>query len=240
LFAAVNAWSLPQDLPPTEQVAAAARAGFRGIELVLGEDGRLNFDTAVDEFCSLAEQAESLGLSITSLATGIFWRINYGAPERVERARAMDLTVRMLEALLSLRFEAEDRGVAIAIENVWNRFLLSPMEMVELIDRVNSPCVGAYLDVGNVLAYGFPEDWIELLGRRIARVHVKDYDVCRPGAAGFCPLGEGSIDWPGVIAALRTVGYAGPLTYEGPGELADIAARLKPILGLAVAGEEKA
>jgi L-ribulose-5-phosphate 3-epimerase len=278
VFAAVNAWSLPQDWSPGEQVGAAARAGLRGIELVLGERGPLDFETALDEFRVLGEQAESLGLTITSLATDVFWRVNYGVPERADRARAMELTLRMLdraaaaragailvvpavvgradearrrvgyadalsrayEALLSLRFEAEDRGVVIAIENVWNRFLLSAMEMVELIDRVNSPCVGAYLDIGNVLAYGYPEDWIELLGRRIARVHAKDYDVRQPGAAGFCPLGEGSIDWPGVIAALRQVGYTGPLTYEGPGELVDIAARLNRILRDAgVDSEEK-
>lgn len=268
MFAAVNAWSLPQELPPAEQIAAVARAGFGGIELVLREDGPLSFDTALAEFQSLADHAASVGVSITSLATDFFWRVNYGAAGQADRARAMDMTVRMLdraaaaragailvvpavvgradeprrrvayadalnrafEALLTLRFEAEDRGVVIAIENVWNRFLVSPLEMVELIDRVNSPCIAAYLDVGNVLAYGYPEDWIELLGRRLARVHVKDYDLRRPGAAGFCPLGEGSVEWPAVIAALRKVAYAGPLTYEGPGELADIAARLRRIL----------
>jgi L-ribulose-5-phosphate 3-epimerase len=278
LFAAVNSWSLPQEWPPAEQVAAAARAGLGGIELVLGEAGPLSFDTPEEEFRRLAEQAAALGLRITSLATDVFWRINYGVPDRTERGRAMDLTLRMLDraaaaragailvvpavvgraneprrrvayadaltrayqALKALRFEAEERGVVIAIENVWNRFLLSPVEMVELIDRVNSPCVGAYLDIGNVLAHGYPEDWIEQLGRRIARVHVKDYDLQRPGAAGFCPLGEGSVDWPGVIAALRTAGYSGPLTYEGSGDLADIAGRLKSILASAgMDAEEK-
>ena len=134
------------------------------------------------------------------------------------------------DALQMLRHEAEARGVALAIENVWNRFLLSPMEMCELIDRINSPYVGAYFDIGNVMTIGVPQDWIGLLGGRIVRVHAKDYDVRQSGRAGFCPLGEGSVDWPAVIAALRAVGYDGPLTYEGEGEPADICRRIKNIL----------
>jgi len=141
-----------------------------------------------------------------------------------------DALNRTFDALLSLRHEAEMRGVVLAVENVWNRFLLSPVEFADLLDRVNSPYVGAYLDVGNVLAYGYPEDWIATLGRRIARVHVKDYDLARPGRAGFCPLGEGSVDWPAVVAALRAVRYDGPLTYEGAGDPRDIARRLRNIL----------
>ena len=133
-------------------------------------------------------------------------------------------------ALQTLRHEAEARGVALAIENVWNRFLLSPMEMCELLDRINSPYVGAYFDIGNVMTIGFPQDWIRLLGGRIVRVHAKDYDVRQSGRAGFCPLGEGSVDWPAVIDALQAVDYDGPLTYEGEGEPAEICRRLKNIL----------
>ncbi len=268
MFAAINAWTFPETMPPAEQIATAAQAGFGGIELVLAETGPLTFDTPLDVFTMLAAQAESAGVQVTSLATGVFWRLNYASAAETDRQRAMDLTLRMLdraaaaragailvvpavvgrhdeprrriayadalsrayEALMSLRFEAEERGVVIGIENVWNRFLLSPLEMAELLDRVNSPCVAAYLDIGNVLACGYPEDWIELLGRRIARVHAKDYDLRRPGPAGFCPLGEGSVDWSAVIAALKRCGYAGPLTYEGSGAPAEIAARLKSML----------
>ena len=80
-----------------------------------------------------------------------------------------------------LREDAEDRGVHIAIENVWNRFLLSPVEMRDLIDRVNNPWVGAYFDIGNAMAFGYPQDWIDVLGRRIVRVHAKDYDLAAAG-----------------------------------------------------------
>jgi hexulose-6-phosphate isomerase len=113
---------------------------------------------------------------------------------------------------------------------VWNRFLLSPLEAADLIDRVNSPHVGFYFDTGNVLTYGYPEDWIATLGGRIARVHIKDYDLSRPGPAGFCDLGEGSVNWPAVIQGLRDVGYAGPLTYEGGGVATDVARRMRNIL----------
>ncbi len=141
-----------------------------------------------------------------------------------------DALERTFETLAALRADAEARQVAIAIENVWNRFLLSPVEFAGLIDRVGSPFVGAYFDVGNVVAFGFPEDWIATLGARIKRVHTKDYDASKPGLAGFCPLGEGSVAWPKVTAALRQVGYAGPLTFEGGGELEDIHRRLLSLL----------
>lgn len=134
-------------------------------------------------------------------------------------------------ALVELRHEAAGRGVHVAIENAWNRFLLSPVEMADLVDRVNSPWVGCCLDVGNVMAIGYPQDWIDTLGRRIVRVHVKDYDLNRPGRDGFCPIGEGSVDWAAVAAALRHVGYAGPLTLEGPGDHAEMRRRIAAHLG---------
>lgn len=141
-----------------------------------------------------------------------------------------DAFYRTVDALSALRVEAEARAVTLAVENVWNRFLLSPLEAADLIDRVNSPYVGFYLDVGNVLPFGYPEDWIATLGGRIARVHAKDYDLNKPGKAGFCPLGEGSVNWPAVVEALSASGYDGPLTYEGPGEPAEICRRLRAIL----------
>jgi hexulose-6-phosphate isomerase len=141
-----------------------------------------------------------------------------------------DALHRTVAALSKLRHEAEARAVMLAIENVWNRFLLSPLEAADLIDRINSPYVGFYLDTGNVLAYGYPEDWVATLGGRIARVHAKDYDLRRPGLAGFCPLGEGSVNWPAVVQGLAACGYDGPLTYEGGGDPTEVCRRLKNIL----------
>ena len=134
------------------------------------------------------------------------------------------------EALEKLSAEAESRGVVIAVENVWNQFLLSPVEMREFIDRVNSPWFGVYLDVGNVLKFGFPRDWIDTLGQRITRVHLKDFKLEVGTIDGFCPLGDGDVDWPAVMAALRRQRYDGPITFEGPGDLTDISGRIDRIL----------
>ena len=268
VYAALNAWTLPGSLSPVEQLACAAAAGFGGLELVIGSEGVLRPDTALEEFRELGQRAADTGLRIVGLATSLFWQFNYASPDEVGRQRAADLTLQMLdraaaagagailvvpavvgrfdeprprvaytdalhytfEALVTLRHQAEARVVTLALENVWNRFLLSPVEFCDLIDRVNSPHVGVYLDVGNVLACGYPEDWIGTLGGRIARVHAKDYDLARPGREGFCALGEGSVNWPAVLAALRDAGYDGPVTYEGPGDPVEIARRLKNIL----------
>ncbi len=268
MYAAINAWTFA-DLPtPEEQITAARRANFAGLELVVGENDPLRPDTPPDRFAALARQAADQDLKISGLATGLFWQYNYASPDPNDRLRARELTLRMLdqaaaaeagailvvtalvgkvgdargqvryadalnrtsEALSELRHEAEARAVTIAVENVWNRFLLSPIEAADLIDHVNSPHVAFYLDVGNILAHGYPEDWIETLGGRIRRVHAKDYDVAVPGMAGFCALGAGSVNWPAVVAALRGVGYDGPLTYEGEGDPAEIQRRLQEIL----------
>lgn len=174
----------------------------------------------------LLDRAAAAGAETLLVVPAVVGKASAPAPS-VSYADAFQRT---LEALLTLRFEAEARAVTLAIENVWNRFLLSPLEAAELIDRVNSPYVGFYLDTGNVLAYGYPQDWIATLGGRIVRVHAKDYDLTKPGPAGFCPLGAGSVDWSAVVSALRSAGYDGPLTYEGPGEPAEICRRLQRII----------
>ncbi len=276
VYPAINAWTFADGTSPEEQIAAAAAAGFGGLELVVAEDGPLRWDTPVSTFAELGARAADAGLRIVSLATGFFWQCNYASAEETLRQRAADVTRRMLEraaaagagailvvpavvgaadeprprvayadalhytleALLTLRHTAEEHAVALAVENVWNRFLLSPVEMCDLIDRANSPYVGVYFDVGNVMSYGYPQDWVATLGQRIARVHVKDYDLRRPGEAGFCPLGAGSVEWPAVIAALRAAGYDGPLTYEGPGKPAEVCRRLEAMLAQPPMAEE--
>ena len=139
---------------------------------------------------------------------------------------------RAIDALAELAPEAEARGVVIALENVWNQFLISPLEMRQLIDEVNSPWVAAYLDVGNVLRYGFPQDWIETLAGRISRVHLKDYKLSVGTVDGFCPLTDGDVVWPAVMSGLMKKGYDGPITYEGPGDLADISRRIDRLLAM--------
>lgn len=135
---------------------------------------------------------------------------------------------------------AEKLDVKIAVENVWNNFLLSPLEAAGYIDQFQSNCVGAYFDCGNILAYGWPEQWIRILGKRIAKVHIKEYSrkiADKQGkSAGFqVKLREGDVDWKAVMSALDDIGYQGWTTIEmsggdSPEGLKDLCDRLKLIL----------
>ncbi len=99
---------------------------------------------------------------------------------------------------------AEDLKVTIGIENVWNNFLLSPIEFVRYIDEIGSEYVSAYFDVGNIMLYGFPQHWIRSLGKRIKKVHVKGFRV---GPKLFTYLLDSDINWAEVMKAFRDVGY---------------------------------
>ncbi len=126
---------------------------------------------------------------------------------------------RSMAAIKELAPVAEEHKVSMGLENVWNKFLLSPLEMKSFIDDIGSPYVGSYFDTGNVVLTGFPQDWIRILGKRIKKVHVKDYkstgfDGNAGPVDGFCDLTEGEVDWPRVIEALEEIGYDGPLTAE--------------------------
>lgn len=127
---------------------------------------------------------------------------------------AWERTVTIYRALAPV---AERAGVCLCLENVWNRFLLSPLEMRQLIDTIDSPAVRVYFDVGNQVVNGFPEQWIRILGSRIGRIHLKDFRRSIGNLNGFVMLLEGDVDWPAVMAALRETGYSGYLTAEyGP------------------------
>src|ERR1700682_3095589 len=110
---------------------------------------------------------------------------------------------------------AEELKVVIAIEEVWNRFLLSPLEMATYIDEFQSPWVKAWFDVGNVVLYGYPQDWIRTLDKRIVKVHLKDFKRNKDSYA-WVNLGEGDIDWPAVREAFAAIHYAGSATVELP------------------------
>jgi len=121
---------------------------------------------------------------------------------------------RTRQGLAELVPDAERLGVSILVENIWNKFLLSPLEFRTLIDEIGSPHVGMLLDTGNLIAFGYPEQWIRILGRRIKEVHLKDYRESVGGVCGFVGLLEGDVNWPEVIAALEEIGYDGFLTAE--------------------------
>lgn len=127
---------------------------------------------------------------------------------------AYDRSLRIYRELKAL---AERYEVTLCVENVWNRFLLSPLEMRAFIDEIGSPCVQAYFDVGNVLAYGFPEQWLRILDRRVAKIHLKDFKSAIGNLQGFTMLLEGNVNWAEVGSAIGAIGYSGYLTAEyGP------------------------
>jgi hexulose-6-phosphate isomerase len=106
---------------------------------------------------------------------------------------------------------AKELGVIIAIEEVWNKFLLSAPDFAKYVDEFKSPWVRAYFDVGNVVMYGYPQEWIRTLGKRIVKFHLKDFKY---ETRQWVPLREGSIDWPEVRRAIGEVGFKGWLTVE--------------------------
>jgi L-ribulose-5-phosphate 3-epimerase len=110
---------------------------------------------------------------------------------------------------------AQQLKVIIAIENVWNKFLLSPIEFAGYIDGFHSPWVRAYFDVGNILLCGYPQDWIRTLGKRIVKLHLKDFRIVK-STFEWVSLREGNIDWPEVHRALAETGYSGVATCELP------------------------
>lgn len=150
---------------------------------------------------------------------------------------------RSQEGLRKLIPVAEETGVKIAVENVWNQFLLSPMEAARYIDELNSPMIGWHFDAGNVVNYGWPEQWIHILGKRILKVHIKEFSRKKRDAEGLwkgfgAKLTEGDVNWAAVMKALNDVGYQGgwAITEQGGGDtpegLKDLSDRLSKILAM--------
>jgi L-ribulose-5-phosphate 3-epimerase len=153
------------------------------------------------------------------------------------QTRYQDAYRRSQQGIRKLIPLAEELKILICVEEVWNNFLLSPMEYAAYIDSFRSPWVQAYFDVGNVVAFAWPEDWIRTAGKRIKKVHLKDYKG-GPGLFGsrngnFVNLREGSINWPEVRKAFAEIGYTGFMTTElGGGDeayLRDVVSRVDKI-----------
>jgi L-ribulose-5-phosphate 3-epimerase len=175
------------------------------------------------------EDAKAYGATTVLLVPAVV-NENVSYAEAYERSQA--------EIRQAIPFAAE-RGIIIAIENVWNQFLLSPLEFARYVDEFQSPWVQAYFDIGNVVTFGWPEHWIGTLGSRIRKLHVKEFSREKRDAeglwAGFrVEIGEGSIDWPVVREAIDAIGYTGWATAEvgggGRARLAEVAARMDRVL----------
>jgi hexulose-6-phosphate isomerase len=118
------------------------------------------------------------------------------------------------EGLRAVLPAAEAHQVRLGIENVWNKFLLSPTELAQFIDQFESPWIGSYFDVGNVMLMGHPEQWLRILGKRVVGVHFKDFRRSVGTVEGFVDLLEGDVDWPEVVKALHEIGYDGSVAAE--------------------------
>lgn len=208
----------PLSLETTEREAGAIRetAARIGVELpsvmggaavrttpVLHPDAAVRAG-AVDNLGRALERAKWLGAAAVLLHPGQL------KPE-TRYDHAWGWTRETLKAVAPY---AERHGVSVAIENVWNKFILSPLEMKQMIDEVGHPLIGTYFDVGNCILYGYPEHWVTILGSRIKKVHVKDFKRSIATGKGFCQLLDGDADYPAVMAELRRAGYDDYLTSE--------------------------
>ncbi len=247
----ISIWAFPNQ-EPRDCFRMAKRFGYDGLELSVDGNGPFSPQSAVTGLLEIGKAAVSHGLSLYSLASGLYWSISLTAEDPAERERAEQLVRKQLDAAAALGCDtililpgmvsglgaadpvvpyeivyeraqaalsrlaeyAEKKRVTIGIENVWNKFLLSPMEMRDFIDRIGSRWVAAYFDVGNVVRDGYPEQWIRILGHRIAKVHFKDYKRAIGTISGFVELLAGDVDFAAVMRALREVGYDGWVTAE--------------------------
>lgn len=255
---------LPKDLSMKDKFQLAKDSGFDAVE------GQTVEDPAVEAEMAKASQAtgvpihsvmnmlhwqfplsssdnDAVSKSMAGMETSIRNAAAWGAntvllvPGVVNPATGYaDAYKRSQAQIRKLIPSAEKNKIVIAVENVWNKFLLSPMEFARYVDEFQTPWVRAYFDVGNIVLYGFPQDWIRTLGAdRIAKVHLKDFRnrrnmVVRANVPEFVNLREGDIDWKEVHKAFHDIGYKGYMTVELSGGdakyLKDVASRVDLII----------
>lgn len=180
-------------------------------DLRLSDDDEKMREKAKDMIKKQLDTAKILGADTVLVVPGVV-NVEFSFPEKKV---AYDVVYeRSLESLNELKKYAEALQVNIGLENVWNKFLLSPMEMRDFIDKIGSAYVGSYLDVGNTLYCSYPEDWVRILGNRIKKVHFKDYRMQAGGLHGFVDLLAGDVDYPEVVKALNEIGYDGWVSAE--------------------------
>ena len=232
---------LPEKLSIADRFKLAADAGFEAVEAYTAEDPKVaeEIKKAADnnkiKITSVMNQAhwdaplsssdpaavkKSMDGMKTSLQNAKLWGadtvllVPAVVNPQTSYKQAWDRSQKQIRELIPAAAEAK---VVIAVEEVWNKFLLSPLEFASYVDSFKSPWVKAYFDVGNVVIFGYPQDWIRTLGKRIVKVHLKDFKMGKgwsPVTAQFVKLGEGDVDWAEIRAALGEIGYAGTVTAE--------------------------
>lgn len=256
---AVKIGMVQEDLPLGEKFRLLRELGFDGVELnspneldrdeVLRgrDDSGLEIHGVVDSLHwrkPLSDPDPSVRAEgLAALQTAIADARAYGAstvllvPAVVTKEVSYDEAYRRSqEEIRKVLPLAEQHQIKIAIENVSNQFLLSPLEFARYLDEFDSPWMGAYFDVGNVIRIGWPEQWIRILGKRILKLDIKDRYRDRVGSESRAEIGEGDCNWPAIREALQEIGYQGWATAEVPGgdreRLRDIARRMDQVLDL--------
>lgn len=177
---------------------------------LVSDDARVR-SRASDIIRRQIDVAHALGAETVLVVPG-YVGVDFVSPSEVV---SYDLAYdRARQALSDLAPYAEQAGIRIGVENVWNKFLLSPLEMRSFVDEINHPFVGVYFDIGNSLLTGYPEQWIRILASRIIAVHVKDYRRSPGGFDSFVDLLAGDVDFPAVKDGLVEIGYRGYVTAE--------------------------
>lgn len=228
-FEGIQAYTTP-DQHEAEEIKKAADAAGIKIDSVMNMDHwkypLSSADPAVVE--------KSLEGMRTSLKNAKFWgsySVLLVPAVMNEETSYKEAWTRSQKEIRKLIPTAHEYGVVIALEEVWNKFLLSPIEFANYIDEFKSPWIKAWFDVGNVVLYGYPQDWIRTLGKRIVEVHLKDFK--REGYE-WVNLGDGSVNWPEVRKAFAEIGYSGYATTELDGGdeayLRDVSQRVDRLL----------
>jgi L-ribulose-5-phosphate 3-epimerase len=230
-FEVVQAPTTPDSHTAEELKNAAAGANIR-IDSVMNMD-HWQYPLSSDD---AAVVEKSLAGMRTSLHNAKLW--GSGAvllvPAVVNpRTSYRDAWTRSQDQIRKLLPLAEELKIVIAIEEVWNKFLLSPLEMATYIAEFKSPLIKAWFDVGNVVLYGYPQDWIRTLGKNISNVHLKDFKR-KEGGYAWVNLGDGDVDWPAVRQAFADIGYSGSAIAELDGGdetyLRDVSRRIDRLL----------
>lgn len=232
---AVQYGKLPKDKPFAEQFAFAKSLGFDGVEsgvfgsieeakqagdaakaagapihsvlfggwdTPLSDTNEKRAEKGKDAIANALRIAQAAGADTLLVVPGV-------VTDKVRYIEAYERSQKWLRELLPV---AEETKVVIAVENVWNKFLLSPLEFAKYVDEFESPWLQAYFDIANNILYGFAEDWIRTLGKRIRAIHIKDFT--RNGSKWNDLPYEGDVNWPECRKALAEVGFEGWLTEE--------------------------
>ena len=241
---------IQEDLSVEDKLKLVKDVGFEGVEASTSLRKGSKLEPKV-----LARASEKTGVRVHGVSGGGHPDLNgvideaalYGATSVLHVVRAnpagsyMENYRQTQEMIRQAAEHAEKKRIHIAIENVWATFLIEPLTMARYIDEIDSPYVKAYFDIGNVVRWGWPEQWIEVLGKRIVKIHIKEYNLkvamnegMRKGFA--FPLGEGSIDWEKVRGELEKIDYRGWATAEVKGgdrqRLAEISQQMDRVLDL--------